>query len=114
MENNNLINVDYFKKSYYKALLPLDQINTFLNQFDQRELEMVTQTLIALFDTAVTKTIFDTLETQQDKQEFLRLAQDNYTSPVILDFLTDKFPGSEELILQTLERTLLSAKKAIL
>ena len=114
MELNNLINVDYFKKSYYKAFLPLNQINAFLQLFDERELDGVNKTIVALFDTAVTKTIVATLETTADKQEFLRLAQDDYSSPAILDFLIDKFPGSEELILQTLERTLLSAKKAIL
>ncbi len=113
MENKNLINVDYFKKSYYRALLPLDEINGLLKQFEERELEAVTQTVISLFDTAVTRTILSTLETPQAKQEFLRLAQDDYSSPAILDFLTDTFPGSEELIKQTLERTLLSAKKAI-
>ena len=114
MENKNLINVDYFKKSYYRALLPLDEINDLLQQFEERELEAVTQTIISLFDTAVTTTILNTLETLETKQEFLRLAQDDYSSPAIFDFLTDLFPGSEELIKQTLERILLSAKKAIM
>lgn len=114
MDDLNLINIDYFKKSYYKALLPLNEINTFLSLFEAREIDSATKTLISLFDTAITKTILSHLDSTEDKQKFLRLLQDDYSSPAILDFLTDTFPGSEELIRQTLERTLLSAKKSIL
>ncbi len=114
MDELDLINIDYFKKSYYKALLPLPQINEFLKEFESREIDTVTKTLIALFDVSITKTLLLNLEQREDQEEFLRLIQNDYTNPAIFDFLTDKFPGSEELIKQTLERTLLSAKKAIL
>lgn len=114
MEDLNLINIDYFKKSYYKALLPLNEINVFLSMFEGREIDSATKTLISLFDTSITKTILSHLDSVNDKQNFLRLLQDDYSSPAVLDFLTDTFPGSEELIRQTLERTLLSAKKSLL
>ncbi|GIK83918.1 MAG: hypothetical protein BroJett025_05400 [Patescibacteria group bacterium] len=114
MKTLDLINIDSFKQNYYKALLPLEEINAFLGQFEERELEAATQSLISLFDVAITKTVLLNLDSVPEKQEFLRLAQDDYTSPAVLDFLIDTFPGSEELIKQALERTLLSAKKAIL
>jgi hypothetical protein len=114
MNNIDLINVDYFKKSYYKAILPLKEINNFLENFQEHEIDAVTKTLISLFDTSITKAVLANLSSLSEKQDFLRLIQDNYTSPSIMDFLTDKFPGSEELIKQTIERTLLSAKKSIL
>lgn len=114
MDELNLISIDYFKKSYYKSLLPLPQINEFLKKFESQEIDVVTKTLISLFDTVLTKTILNNLQTLEKKQAFLRIAQDDYSSPAILDFLTDEFPGSETLIKQTLERTLLSAKSAIL
>lgn len=114
MDNIDLINVDYFKKSYYKAILPLKEINNFLESFQSHELDTVTKTLISLFDTVITKVILLNLDSLSEKQDFLRLLQDDYSSPAIMDFLTDKFPGSEELIKQTIERTLLSAKKSIL
>lgn len=114
MDELNLINIDYFKQSYYKAILPLAEINEFLAYFDNREVDSVTKTLIAIFDVAITKTVLANLSNDDDKKEFLRLAQDDYSSNKILEFLVDKFPGSEELLKQTLERTLLSAKKVIL
>jgi hypothetical protein len=114
MNNIDLINVDYFKKSYYKAILPLKEINNFLENFQEHEVDSVTKILISLFDTAITKVILSNLDDLNEKQDFLRLIQDDYSSPLIMDYLTDKFPGSEELIKQTIERTLLSAKKSIL
>lgn len=114
MNNIDLINVDYFKKSYYKAVLPLEEINNFLESFQTHELDNITKTLISLFDTTVTKVILKNLDSLSNKQDFLRLLQDDYTSSAIMDFLTDKFTGSEDLIKQTIERTLLSAKKSIL
>jgi len=114
MDNLEFINIDLFKQSYYKGMLPLTSINDFLKDFDSREIDAVTKTLISIFDVAITKTILNNLEEISDKQEFLRLTQADYSSNDIMDFLTDKFPGSEELIKQTLERTLLSAKRAIL
>lgn len=114
MDKLDLINIDYFKMSYYKSLLPLVEINDFLKNFEAREVDTATKTLISIFDTNITKTILSNLDSIEEKQEFLRIIQENYTNNSIMDFLTDKFPGSEELIKQTLERTLLSAKRAIL
>lgn len=114
MDSIDLINIDYFKKSYYRALLPLPEINSFLKGFEARELESATKTLISLFDVTITKVVLTNLDALTEKQEFLRLAQDDYANPGIMDFLTHTVPGIEELITQTLERTLLSAKRAIL
>lgn len=114
MNNIDLINIDYFKKSYYKALLPLKEINTFLEGFKSHEVDNVTKTLISIFDTAITKAVLTNLKSLSEKQDFLRLLQDDYSNPAVINFLTDKFTDSEELIKQTIERTLLSAKKSIL
>lgn len=114
MNSIDLINIDYFKKSYYKALLPLPEINDFLKQFAEREVEAVTKTLISLFDVALTTVVIANLDSLKTKQEFLRLVQDDYSSAAIMDFLSQVIPNIEELITQTLERTLLSAKRTIL
>ena len=110
---NNLINVDYFKKVYYKSLLPLDKINDFLGLFDKNEVDHTTKILISILNTTITDTLLDDFETLEDKKQFLRLCQDNYQSPKILDRLVDEFPGSEQIIIEIIERTLLSAKKAV-
>lgn len=114
MDTLEFITIEAFAKNYYKALLPLEKINAYLSVFEPRELEAATNTLISLFDTALTKSILTNLESTEQKQEFLRLIQDDYSSPAIMDYLIELFPNSEELLVQTLERTLLSAKKAIL
>lgn len=114
MDTLEFITIEAFSKNYYKALLPLEKINAFLSVFDSRELEIATNTLISLFDTALTKAILANLHSTEQKQEFLRLIQDDYSSPTIMDYLIELFPNSEKLIMETLERTLLSAKKAIL
>lgn len=110
---NNKINVDHFKRCYYRSLLPLEKINEFLVKFSDSEIEQTTKSLIALFDVAITKTVLINLETQENKETFLRLLQEDYQSPEILDFLIDQFPRSKELLTETIERTLLSANTAI-
>lgn len=94
-------------------MLPLEDINQFLQDFESHEVDEVTKTLIVIFDTAITKKVLSSLDSLEEKQTFLRLLQDDYSSPEILDFLIDTFPGSEALITETLERTLLAAKASI-
>ncbi len=110
---DNLINVDHFKMTFYKAFLPLDKINIFLAKFSENEVETVTQVLISLFDTTITKTLLENFESIEQKQQFLRLLETKESSETIMNFLIDTFPGSEALITETLERTLLSATTAI-
>jgi len=114
MDNLDLINIDLFKQSYYKAFLPLKEINEFLSLFNPREHDKATKTLISLFDTSLTKTILANLDSITNKHDFLRLAQDDYSEPKIMEYLEGKLPDVKELITQSLERTLLSAKKVIL
>lgn len=111
--DNNLINVDLFKKVFYKSLLPLEKINVFLEGFDQEEVEDVTLVLISILNTSIINTLLDDFPNLEDKKAFLRLCQDDFQSPKILDFVIDKFPGVEEVILETIEKTLLSANKAV-
>lgn len=110
---DNLINVDHFKMTFYKTLLPLDKINYFLNTFTPNEVETVTKVLIAIFDTEVSKTILENLDSIQQKQDFLRLLESKESSETIMNYLIDAFPGSEAVISETLERALLSAQTAI-
>jgi len=63
---------------------------------------------------AITSTLLDNFETLDDKKQFLRLCQDDYQNPKILDFLIDKFPDSQQNILESIERSLLSAQKFII
>lgn len=110
---NNRINVDLFKRCYYKSLLPIDKINEFLQLFSESEIEQVTKTLISIFDVTITKNVLLNLETSEDKQSYLRLLQEDYSSPMILDYLIDQFPKSSELISESIDRALLSATTAI-
>jgi len=112
--NNNLINVDYLKQVYYKSLLPLDKINEFLVFFENDHADEVTKVLISIMNVAITSTLLDNFETLDDKKQFLRLCQDDYQNPKILDFLIDKFPDSQQNILESIERSLLSAQKFII
>jgi hypothetical protein len=114
MDNLNLINIDYLKKSYFKALLPLPEINEFLKEFHSRELESASKTLISLFDATITSEIIEHLKSTQDKQNFLRLIQEDYANPAILEFLKQVIPDVEQLIQESLITTLRSAKKVIL
>jgi len=50
MDNLEFINIDLFKQSYYKGMLPLTSINDFLKDFDSREIDAVTKTLISIFE----------------------------------------------------------------
>ncbi|MBU0974346.1 hypothetical protein KKD03_01445 [Patescibacteria group bacterium] len=111
--NNNLINVDYLKQVYYKSLLPLDKINEFLAIFENKYADDATKILISIMNIAIASTLLDNFENQEDKKQFLRLCQDDYHNPKILDFLIDKFPDSQQNILESIERSLLSAKKFI-
>jgi hypothetical protein len=110
---DNLINVDHFKMTFYKAFLPLDQINSFLSKFTPKEVEAVTKVLISIFDTEIVKTLLENFDSTEQKQQFLRLLESKESSETIMNFLIDTFPGSEALITETLERTLLSASSAI-
>lgn len=109
----NLINVDHFKRVYYKALLPLDKINDFLHGFNKKEIETVTITLISIFDVSISDVLLDKLSSFENKVEFLRLCQDDYSNLKILDYLIDKFPDSEEIIKETIDRSLLASKTAV-
>lgn len=111
--NENRIQVDYFKNSYYKAFLPLADINTFLHSFNEREIDSVTQVLISLLDVTITKSLLNILPSSDSKQEFLRLCESEYTSPKILDYLNSYSTDIEKIITETIDRTLLAAKRAI-
>lgn len=111
--NNNLINVDFFKLVFYKSLLPLDKINDFLTNFEETEVDHASQILISILNLNITSALLDDFENLEDKKQFLRLCQDDYQSPKILDFLIEKFPDSQQMIVENIERSLLSAKKAI-
>ena len=107
--NDNLINVDYFKQVFYKSLLPLDKINDFLLLFEKEDSDYATKILISILNVAIVDSLLDELNNVEDKKEFLRLCQDDYQSPKILDYLVDKFPDSQQNITESIERTLLSA-----
>lgn len=111
--NDNLINVDYLKLVYYKSLLPLDKINDFLKLFKNEDSDDVTKILISIMNIAITSSLLDNFESLEDKKQFLRLCQDDYQNPRILDFLIDKFPDSQQNILESIERSLLSAQKFV-
>ncbi len=112
--NDNLINVDYLKKVYYKSLLPLDKINEFLIFFEKEYADEATKILISIMNIAITSNLLDNFESLEDRKQFLRLCQDDYQNPKILDFLIDKFPDSQHNILESIERSLLSAQKFII
>jgi len=111
--NNSLINVDYFKQVYYKSLLPLDKISDFLTLFEKEDLNQATKVLISILNITITNSLLDNFKNLEDKKKFLRLCQDDYQNPKILDYLIDKFPVTKQGILEIIERTLLSAKKVI-
>lgn len=111
--NENRIQVDYFRNSYYKAFLPLADINTFLHSFNEREIDTVTQVLISLLDVAITKSLLTLLPTSEAKQEFLRMCENEYSSPAIIDYLHNHSADIEKIITETIDRTLLAAKRAI-
>ena len=111
--NNNLINVDYFKQIYYRAILPLDKINDFLSFFEKEDVDHATRVLISILNVTTTNSLLDKFKSLEEKKKFLRLCQDDFRDAKILDYLIDKFPGSEQNILETIERTLLSAKMTV-
>lgn len=111
--NNELINVDYYKKVYYKSLLPLDKINDFLKLFDESETDRVSRNLISLLNLSVTGSLLLNFTSTDEKTQFLRLCQDDFQNPKILDFLIKKFPDIEHNILENIERTILSTEKFI-
>ncbi|MCB9812889.1 MAG: hypothetical protein H6772_00640 [Pseudomonadales bacterium] len=111
--NNNLINVDYFKKVFYKSLLPLEKINEFLSTLNAENVDPVTEVLISIFNVRIIDTLLEDFDDLEDKKQFLRMCQDDFQNPKILDFLVEKFPGSQEIISETIERTILSANKSL-
>lgn len=110
---HDLIPVDLFKVLYYKKFLPLDKINVFLSNFPEKEQFEAAQNLIAIFDLSLTETILNKIVGDQNKQDFLSLCNLKYDDPKILDFITDEFVDSENIIKETLERTLLSTMQSL-
>lgn len=111
--NEELINIDYLKNLYFKSLLPLDKVSDFISMFDKENYDRATATLISILNLAVTSSLLENFHSIEEKQEFLRLCQDDYQDPKILDFLTDKFPDSQHNIQETIDRTILFAKMMI-
>lgn len=110
---HDLIPVDLFKVLYYKKFLPLEKINQFLSNFPDKEQFEAAQNLIAIFDLNLTDTILEKIIDKENKIEFMRLCNLKYDDPKILDFLTDEFVDSENIIKETLERSLLSTMQSL-
>ncbi len=85
---------------YYRSFIPTNQLD---NIQDEASLKLVISILNITITTALLKHFTDL----KQKKEFLRLCQDNFADERILDFLIDSFPGSQQIISETIDRTIL-------
>jgi hypothetical protein len=100
---NNLIDVDQFKKTFYRAYLPFEQINDYLQSFENHEVEPATQFLISLINFRLIDHTFNQLKTPTEKQKLLRLCQDDFSSPEIIDYINSKTTNLENLVNETVK-----------
>lgn len=111
--NTDKINIDRLSRVFYRRLLPVEKINAFLHALPEREVDAATDTLMACFDIAVARVVLANCSALEQKQQYLRLCQDDYANPEILDFLIDAFTDSETILTQAIQRTLVAAQTAI-
>lgn len=112
-ENLDTIIIEAYTGLFYKSLIPIPKVAAFLALFSEEDREAATQTLIGCWNYTICQAVLANCGSVEQKQQFLRMCQEDFSNPEILDFLIDAFVGSTTLISQTMQRTLIAAQAAI-
>lgn len=110
-QNQTLITLN---QSYYGKLVPQNLLVEVLNQFDNESaVPEVFETIAAILDRNVLHAIMSYLPDHETKVAFLEVLRDEYNSPHQLEWATLKFDNAEEVVQESIERTLLALHSAL-
>lgn len=101
-------------QAYYGQLVPQNLLIEILNQFENdQERDQAFKTIVAILDRNAIHAVMAYLQDHEAKIAFLELLRDEYNSAHPLEWATLQFDNAEQVIQESIERTLLAILSAL-